>query len=517
MTFNFKEKNTIINITVFLFFVLLWFGFSYSTKAIFSGFHVTDDHMILTLQREIAQKGFWAAAHSYIASELVQRFKPLIPLIYLLKIKFWGFHYIIWSVYNLMLAVITSFVCFLTAKKLKFNIFESVVFCLITFLSYQSLVWCHLAYDEAPGMFLLVLTLYFMVSAVQNNEKRKLYDVLFVLFYTLNLFVKETFIVTIPAILFLRNYLDKEEHNINWIETLKKNKFINVYFFSVLGILLLLIKLFIGTQNGYAGVEGTSLNLYIDTFQQFIYFTPFLIPLSVVVFFFILLGKDRLLKFKSLAKTLAMPFVFALLVCIPQIVVYSKSGFFPRYMLPIMLGVSFFVINLLKFSRINFPSKFKKITVNFIVVLYILQAGLITYKYFYAYAVDGFSSNKIIEKVKKNTLVNASVVVVFDVTLDYEAGVAIEKYLQHNGRANVSFFPAVKTLKPLSQFQNNLVQTFVKNYKIVNNLQEKKPDSIIVFKNLENNFNNTYKDFLDNYRVDRNNYYYSLYIKKKSF
>ena len=70
-------------VNVFFSYALLVWVFVFTTKTFFSGFHLSDDQILIYFNNHLHQQSFFSAAYSEIKSDLFLRFRPLAIFYYL--------------------------------------------------------------------------------------------------------------------------------------------------------------------------------------------------------------------------------------------------------------------------------------------------------------------------------------------------------------------------------------------------------------------------------------------------
>ena len=133
---------------------------------------------------------------------------------------------------------------------------------------------------------------------------------------------------------------------------------------------LLFIKFFIGaTKISYAGIEGFQPVKYVNTAIRLSSFggIGLILLQSIILVIFVCVRSTV----KTFFNDFMYPFVLFLLIIAPQVILYAKSGFYARYMMPGYLGYFVFIIYLLRFvrtgnnklpARMN-PQNFKRLNI----------------------------------------------------------------------------------------------------------------------------------------------------------
>lgn len=374
MKHNFTSDNKFQYPLVYIFvgIFLFWFSIFFFSGSLSSGYHFTDDHQILEINQKLSSSdnNIIEVYKRMIINDFKSRFRPLFYLHKILETKLFGVNYLSWSIYTGMLAVLTSFFLYLFARIIGFSHPESFVFSILSFLGKQSEIWWRLGTNETIGSFFMSLSVLFMGLSVYSKRQRKLYEILFVVLAIVMSLCKESFILLIPAILFWKIWLYKTRNNLRWGDAIKSNiTSVMILLFIVIAELLF-IKFFVGTTKiGYAGVEGFQPMKYVYTAIRLSSYGGIgliLLQSGILVFFVCSIS-----TLKIFFDDFIYPLVLFLLIIAPQVILYAKSGFYARYMMPGYWGYFVIIIYLLRFvrtgnnklpARMN-PQNFKRLNI----------------------------------------------------------------------------------------------------------------------------------------------------------
>ena len=350
--FNIKLRYPLIYIFIGLF--LFWFSILFFSGSLSSGYHFVDDHQILEINQKLSSYNFSVldVSKEMILDDFNKRFRPLFYFYKVLETKLFGINFLFWSIYTGILAVMTSLFLYLFTKTVGFSPLESAVFSILPLLGKQSEIWWRLGTNETIGTFFMSLCLLFMGLSIYSKRRRLFFAIFFLISVVLMSLCKESFILLIPAILFWQIWLYKERNNLKWIGALKNNSIILSLLFFIFTVEILIIKFYIGVNKvSYAGIE---------IFQPSKYFYTAIKLADQGSFRLILLVAIVLVVFYCNRSTLEIclnnfiyPLILLLLICIPQIILYAKTGFWARYIMPGFLGYFVFIIYMLKFIRTN--------------------------------------------------------------------------------------------------------------------------------------------------------------------
>ncbi|TAH18132.1 MAG: hypothetical protein EAZ08_12030 [Cytophagales bacterium] len=252
----------------------------------------------------------------------------------------------------LLIGILSSFLLFLVGRKMKFSIVLSLLFPAIAFLGQQFSVWYSIDNQEPIGLLFMSLSLY--LTSLTDGKKGLLFDFLAILAGLCMSLSKETFILMLPALVVFKFYIS----HTNTQNTIKTSILKSLLFATSLFIIFILEISYIlfvmkGTGRGYAGVSGTlGIAAYLKNF--------FYLFLVNDVYFYALTG--ALLTgfatggnfFENIKKFVIKNFILLALVLgivIPQVIVYARTGWLPRYYLPCFVGISLFLVIVLNYLQ----------------------------------------------------------------------------------------------------------------------------------------------------------------------
>lgn len=500
---------------IFLLFLLLWSTLSIYTQTIHSGFQLTDDYIILQIKNSIEKNGLLNTLITYITPEFSQRLRPLYTPFKILRTVVFGDNYSLWSLHLLISAVISSFLFYLFARLINFSIFESALFSIFSLMGYQAIIWFHLCYDETLGIILLSFALFFLAMSVYKERHQRLFSSLFTLFTILTAMCKEPFILLIPAMIYLKHQIISQKLNIPILKSLKKDyqsfALLLIFFISI-------IYLKFGLQTidfGYCGLSGFDPIGYIKSFLSLSSLSHGMNYIILTIALFCCFPKKHSIMVKFFRENAHIFMVF-LLIILPQCIIYTKSGFYARYLIPALIGYSYLTVNLLRFFRTNIKSKVMFIIVYFLVILSVISISIETIRTTKYYANKGIAAQSVLNLINNKVESDNKILIAGDITMNFEQTQAFKNYLelQKNKKTNIYFYPLIlSNPSKLSPFETKLISQFKNSYndKIQNNI-DKNISAIIVFKNVYENFLFKNKKYLDDFTLyDYNNF--KVYIK----
>ncbi|MBI5892281.1 MAG: hypothetical protein HZB79_01285 [Deltaproteobacteria bacterium] len=383
--YNLNISNRYAYVLAFIFFLAFWFSIFIGSGSVFSGYHLTDDHEAIRIHNDIkAQNNIIGVYKKWMKEDFTFRFKPLFVIWRVTEVSVFGDNFNMRLAYRGMLAVFTSFFLFLFFKKIGFSLLESILFPLLSFLGPQDTVWWAGGVNEAISMFFLSLTLIFMAYMIHAKKSRFIYGLLFALFAILTSLSKESFILMIPAIVFWMVLLYKENDGVSFFDSVKKNIWLIVILLLVMSAELFIVVKWFGT-GGYGahagGLDGFNPLLYLKTAKDITLSIStiglgLIIILSVLLVIYSSAEKGLYVRIKKFLGSFHYAIILSILIISPQIVIYARSGVFGRYILPLILGYSIFLLYIIKFLRTNDLQYFIKLPDRDLKMIY-LSCGIL--------------------------------------------------------------------------------------------------------------------------------------------
>ncbi|MBD0359875.1 MAG: hypothetical protein ICV56_04085 [Nitrososphaeraceae archaeon] len=491
------NKNYYLKAFIIIF--LFWSLILVTSGSLFSGYHFTDDHEIIDIYHDInfLKLNLLDEIIKQINSDLFEfhRFRPFYYIHRVIQTRLFGINWLIWSIYNGILGILSTFFIFAFGRIIKFSLLQTVIFTSITILGSQSAIWWRLGPAETLGTFLLSIVLMLITTSIKTDKGKILYEVLFVTFTLLMSLCKESFVVTIPAILFIKVWLYGETNNTSLQQSLKDNMLPIVVLSLTFLAEIILVKLFVGTEFAYAGLEINFTNL-IKSIRGYGYGST--LPLMTLITIGLLSIKSRRIYSPSYKNVYCLYFLFFIMV-LPQIVIYTKTGISERYILPGILGYSFLIAGLIKF----FDQQLK-IVGKLLALILIIAISLKLNMAFYSardFAEEGRNTTALLRTIEANTVPNSPILIVVNPWSHYEWSVSIQRYLNYvakrnnlyfvtYGSKNTDFYTNVflDTEKLFSFLDPEEIKKYYE-YRTIEKVKNKKNiQCIVVFPNLRNDF-----------------------------
>ena len=475
-----------------LFFAIVWLTILGFSGSVFSGYHLTDDHEIVRIKKDLESKEVMSVAVKWMKDDqlVTHRFRPFYYFHRVLGVELLGSNFIAWSIYNALLAIATSFLLFYFLCLLGFYFWESLLFSLITLNGPQATIWWRLGPQESLGMFLLSASLFFLALYVLAKKNQGIFRIIFIIFAVLTALSKESFLLMLPALALLSIYLSKIKGGLSWKESAKKNIVSAAVLMVIFFGLILYIKKFIGTQGiGYAGISGFDWKAYSETFWNIStnWFGYLILAQIILILISVLLGTNRWENVRKILKKYAPPVIIFLSIVVPQVILHAKSGFLKRYMVPALLGYAMAFIFLSR--QMKGRLIYAKAGIILTAMLFILVDVAFSFRNAQDFSKEGRNVNNLFRTIKERTFSDENILIVGDPVEHHEWIGSIAFYLKNEAkRDNLYIYPLARKPRPTDDDFSS-----VYGKKLYNNVPDKEIFSAIML------FPRTEKKFLENF------------------
>ena len=418
---------------------LVWVGFSVLvfgvliiTGTLFSGVHFVDDHEMMRFAKHIEGEGFWSCINYEMRRDLGLRFRPLYYFLRICLVTVLGYNYFAWGVWTAGTIIVALAMSYFCARKLGCNIFNSVLFALVIMVGPQSAVWWKFGPQENIGMAVLMLAIWYLLCWVE--KERLHYGIVGgVLFVFLSLY-KESFICVLPfavAIVFFE-YWRKENYAIKAIWEGIKKYWLFCIMLALAGVIEVLFILFgVGAnQTGYVGLD-TDIGLYEYTI---IWMDCIKGPLKWYVLFGLIMVAVMLTRLNRWKEWLNGA-VVAVVIMLPQVIVYNMIGLAERYILPWSVGYAWFlIITAMRQNGVLDGAKIRQSIVNVCLFGLLVCHFIIVWQEAEYHTYRGVNFQKVWEIVEENTEQDSKILAAFTY---FEANMTVTLWGDVNERDHV--------------------------------------------------------------------------------
>ena len=413
---------------------LFWFLLFYVTGLFSSAFHLIDEHVLAEIHAELARPDahLGAVIMKWMVMDFNERrFRPLYYISRVLRSEFFGLSWPAWSLYNAFLAASTSAALFLFGTRLGFTTFSSLCLAALSTLGRPSTIWWRLGTPETEANFLLALALLCVARAVTQRNARTRSELAAIVLSLLASLTKEGMILYLPAIAAIRVWLPC------WLygRTLKSALLDAWPFIAALGLIaaieILCLLLTVGTSGtGYASVDagifdpgriGVSLKNLASVAAFRVLGTAMAIALLIPVL-------HRRKNIEGAFAPLMLGWLAFLIGAIPQVLLYSKSGWVDHYFNPIVISCALLLVLSIEYlRRIN---RWIYLVFAVFLVLQINQRFKWTRDHAKHYASEGVTLQQMLRSAMDCTHDNEPILLVTNPRMHYEEAFSLRTYLK---------------------------------------------------------------------------------------
>ena len=469
---------------IFAFIAAFWSFLLFGSGVIFSGGHFLDDHEIAEISNALKHQSFGNTMRSYVIGDLGDRFRPMFWVQRVTQAGVFGAHYALWQLYGAVLAIATTMLLYLFARRIGLAIAESLALPFLALVGQQAVIWWRTGVQETLGMFLLSAALLALANSV-FGKRRALWSTAFVLLAVLMSLAKESFSIFTPALVFLAVWLEREARDSSWLDAIRANVAIGSALLVVLAVEIARIKLTINTAIGYDAHFGFDLVdwLRVIAFLGLIYAAIFVgIALIGAVG---LKGSTRQER-RELAPKLWPPLLFAGIAVVRQTLLYARSGIHERYLNPTTTALALLLVYAAALLGAGRPR------VRRLLLLLMLVAVAITSVYSFhiaqLYAIDGETFNGALHYVEAETQPSSPILVAADPASDLEFAVAVKEFLAFDGGRGNEYVYLLKTPSgPDPGYGEQTLQFY--GHRVIGSLKGSPvPDAVILTRRTEPEF-----------------------------
>lgn len=401
-----------------------------------AGFDFIDDKGVFEVQDNFASlHSVYRLAAGYIQQDLQIRFRPLYDVYYLTEALTFGSHFLLWSIWNAVIAAATSFVLFLFCRNLGYPAAACVLLPLLTLLGPQIQAYWLRVCQEAFGMLLTAVSLLAMERSCCAPRRRWLYGGLFVLFTICVSLVKESFILLIPALVFWKIWLLHDRDHVSWKAAIRANLVPGIILFIAMTAELFAI-MHLGLNSNpdtYFGVQARELlTKLLLSVWQFWKVSDICIAALLVLAFLVWRFGCRFWNLPRIHTKDFLPLVILIVLWLgPQTLLYAKQGITGlwRYLLPGVFAIQFGFIWCYGYARLKSPA-FGRVVLVILVVAVAWDFVMATTLLCHVESQRG-SVQKYLKTIADSTTSDSTILVVADPFYNYEYTEAVHKYITH--------------------------------------------------------------------------------------
>lgn len=353
-----------------------------------SGLHMVDDHEFIrfTIEMEEDEVSIWNLIQNENRRDGTFRFRPLYYPVRVIQTAIFGTDLFGMSVMKGIEVILTCMLVYYVARKLGSSMKYSLFTTAMVLAGPQSAICWKLGTPELTATWVFALAILWILK--WKETKKWGYNIGILLCMIFTTLYKENYVLLIPFIMLLYIYFSMEGKEITWKNfwlAVKENIVIEVLLavFACYDLLMILTGVGINAP-GYVGID-TSMSIwsYIKVFLN-----NFRLHLRIGQYGFFVFALLILLRKElwSLIKELKWQLFLAMVIILPQMVMYAKTGLEERYVIPWIYGMAyFFIIVLAKHKVLEGKKRLyydlilgALVAVNLILVCY--EASYFTYR-----------------------------------------------------------------------------------------------------------------------------------------
>jgi len=332
---------------------MFWFLLFYVTGLFTSAFHLIDEYILMEIHVDLtaADAELGTVMRKWVVMDFNERrFRPLYYISRVLRAELFGLSWPAWSLYNAFLAASTSAALSLFGTRLGFTTLSSLCLAALSTLGRPSSTWWWLG---TPN-FLAALALLCVARAVTQGNSRTRNGLAAIVLSLLASLTKEGMILYLPAIAAIRLWLPC------WLygRTLKSALLEAWPFIAALGFIaaieILCLLLTVGTSGtGYASVDAGTFDpgRIRSCLQDLAPVAAIRILAAATATALLARVLYRQANTERAFAPLMLGWLVFLIGALPQILLYSKSGWVDHYFNPIAISCALLLVLSVEYLR----------------------------------------------------------------------------------------------------------------------------------------------------------------------
>lgn len=234
-----------------------WAAWFAAAGTIGSGFHLADDHEIVSLAAELRARPFLAVLRDWVLADIQARFRPLYVVHRAAEVAVLGEDLRAWGLYTAGLLALTSVVLYLAVRRLGFPVAAALAFAFFSLCGSQAAIGWRLGPNETIGMPLLALGLWGLAAWSRGGAPWG--RAVFWAGAVGASLCKESFVALLPALAAAAPWSLVAQRARTWRDAARTCVPDLLVLGGALGVEALIIVLGVGTERtGYAGLGGVT-------------------------------------------------------------------------------------------------------------------------------------------------------------------------------------------------------------------------------------------------------------------
>ena len=419
-------------------------GVLFGTGNIFTGWHWVDDHEMYRILKLYKNQHVTLAEtiSFFLKNDFNIRWRPLYWILRVGICYIFGDNPVIYKLLLCVIGMATYVLLYRSAKNLQCSARFSHLFALVVLMGRQFEVWYRIANQENIGMFFGAVCMCLLTKQYRDNVFSRKTDVLIVVMACCAGLMKESFLLLLPAFVWLRLGLEAARNMQSPKDILNIFKR-NILFIIILAAFFLIniyvIVSYVGVnQIGYAGVdESYGIKEYIwammrlckDSLFSYVLLACVILGVTLLWLGFLILIKKEKLHINVLLWVLI---IFGGCIVATQMILHAKSGMWNRYLLPGVIG---FAMIFVVCADLLLQNARYKIAIGFIIGIFLIsRLRLAIINMSLDYAQETKAINKVYGIVLDRTDADSRIVNAFS---DIEADGSFGVFMELQGRPHV--------------------------------------------------------------------------------
>lgn len=432
MLANTQRKIKVYKFAFPLLLLTLTWTYIFISSGIFkAGFnYFLDDHQIIlsyskyTSFEDIFIKPFI----SLFSIEEEARFRPLYDVFRRLFSQIFGLNPFVWYFSSFLVAITTTSLFYIVAKLQDFSYLESTIFAAIIVFGEQASTYARFGTPETTSTLLIGFAFLFGTLNFHEKVNQIISNILFISFAFLASLNKESCILVLPALAFFKVWIFSQKNEIYIRDSISKNKYAIVSILSIFILFLSYIKLAGIKGPGYATVNSETFSIF-NLVGSLKHKKSFGLAIFVNIIQGIVYLKSS--SRNGLRININKFYILGILIIVPQLIIYNRTGIYGHYFLPVSIGIAFLIIYPIKKAgeTANFYSRILMFSLVLLVTMIISLNIITTKQYFQDVHARTSSLQEMVSDLSQCTGQNSPLVIFANPYINYEMIMAFKEVM----------------------------------------------------------------------------------------
>ncbi|MCH5261452.1 MAG: hypothetical protein J1F42_00900 [Lachnospiraceae bacterium] len=419
-------------------------GVLFGTGNILTGWHWVDDHEMYRILKLYKNRhvSLTETISLFLKNDFNIRWRPLYWILRVVMCYIFGDSPVIYKLILCVIGMAVYVLLYRSARNLQCSAWFSHLFALVVLMGRQFEVWYRIANQENIGMLFGAVCIYLLTKQYKDNVFSRKTDIVIVVMACCSGLMKESFLLLLPAVVWLRLGLEAARNlqsPKDILNILKRNILFIIIPAAFFLINIYVIVSYVGVnQIGYAGLDESygikeyiwaMLRLCKDSLFSYVLLACIILGITLLWLGFVFLTKKEKLHINFLLLVLI---IFGGCIVVTQMILHAKSGMWNRYLLPGVIGfaILFVVCTDLLLENVRY-----KIAIGFIIGIFLISRfKLSIINMSLDYAQEAKAINQVYDIVLDRTDADSRIVNAFS---DIEADGSFGVFMELQGRPHV--------------------------------------------------------------------------------